>query len=159
MPQRVLFVCTGNSCRSILAEALLNHIGAGRFQAFSAGSHPMGTVNPHALALLREKGLPTAGLRSKSWDAFTQSSLDLVVTVCDDAAGEVCPLFPGSPPKVHWGMPDPARVTGTPAEVRLAFERTYALLESRLRALVALPEGLSTPALLESLKRIAGIAA
>jgi len=125
-PYNVLFLCTGNSARSIIAEALLNRFGEGRFQAFSAGSHPEGQVHPLALWLLQERGLPTDGLRSKSWDEFAVAgspSMDLVVTVCDNAAGEVCPVWPGQPMTAHWSFQDPAAVEGTEIERLSAFER------------------------------------
>jgi arsenate reductase len=133
----VLFLCTGNSARSILAEAYLNFAGGGRFRAFSAGSHPGGTVNPLALELLREKGIPTSGLRSKSWDEFAKPDaprLDFVFTVCDNAAGEVCPLWPGKPVKAHWGVPDPAAAHGSEAEKRRAFLDAFTLLSGRIDA-------------------------
>jgi arsenate reductase len=138
----VLFLCTGNSARSILAEAILNHRGGGRFKAHSAGSHPAGKVNPYALELLRSSGLGTAGLRSKSWDEFAirgAPPLDFVFTVCDDAAGEVCPLWPGQPVTAHWGLPDPAAVQGTDAQKRKAFLDVYNVLERRIGLFTSLP--------------------
>ena len=131
----VLFLCTGNSARSILAEAYLNHAGRGRFQAYSAGSHPGGKVNPFALDLLREKGIATAGLRSKSWDEFAAPGappMDYVFTVCDNAAGETCPLWPGHPVKEHWGVPDPAAVQGSDEEKRAAFLAAFDQLSRRI---------------------------
>jgi arsenate reductase len=138
----VLFLCTGNSARSILAEALLRHLGAGRFVAYSAGSYPKGQVNPLALRLLEEQGLPTAGLRSKSWDEFAApgaAPMNFVFTVCDQAAGEVCPIWPGHPITAHWGIPDPAAADGSEAERMLAFRRAFAQLERRIRLLLDLP--------------------
>jgi arsenate reductase len=134
-PYNVLFLCTGNSARSILAEVLLNSMGAGRFHAYSAGSHPKGSVNPHTLKLLSKNRLPTDGLRSKSWDEFATSGapkLDFVFTVCDDAAGEVCPMWPGQPLTAHWGVPDPARATGTEEEIDKAFFRAFEQLQRRI---------------------------
>ncbi|HWA42580.1 MAG TPA: arsenate reductase ArsC [Hypericibacter adhaerens] len=145
MPERifnVLFLCTGNSARSILAESILNRLGAGRFQAFSAGSHPKGAVHPLALELLAKLGYPTKNLRSKSWDEFAgwgAPPLDFVFTVCDDAAGEVCPVWPGQPMTAHWGLPDPAAVEGSPAEQHLAFAETYRLLNNRIGIFANLP--------------------
>ena len=133
----ILFLCTGNSARSIIAEAIMNKVGAGRFTAFSAGSHPRGTVNPHAISLLKRLDYDTTGFRSKSWDEFAAPDapkLDFVITVCDDAAGEVCPFWPGQPMTAHWGMPDPAAVEGTPTEIALAFAETYRMLDNRLNA-------------------------
>ncbi|GAB4352384.1 MAG: hypothetical protein Kow0073_08040 [Immundisolibacter sp.] len=138
----VLFLCTGNSARSIIAEALLNALGNGRFQAYSAGSHPTGVVNPHAIALLRRVGIPTAELRSKHWDEFARAGapmLDFVFTVCDKAAGEVCPLWPGQPMTAHWGVPDPAAVTGSDAQISRAFRDTYQVLRRRVELFLALP--------------------
>ncbi|MFN3523159.1 MAG: arsenate reductase ArsC [Phenylobacterium sp.] len=138
----VLFLCTGNSARSILAEAILNKMGAGRFTAFSAGSFPRGEVNPNALALLAKLGHPVEGLRSKSWDEFSgpgAPELHFVITVCDNAAGEVCPIWPGQPVTAHWGLPDPAAVDGSPAEVAAAFADTYRMLNNRLIAFTNLP--------------------
>jgi arsenate reductase len=133
----VLFLCTGNSARSIIAEAIMNRLGADRFQAYSAGSHPNGAVNPHALALLKKLDYPTESLRSKPWDEFSgpgKPPLDFVITVCDNAAGEVCPVWPGQPMTAHWGMPDPAAVEGTHVEVALAFADTYRMLNNRISA-------------------------
>ena len=141
-PYNVLFLCTGNSARSILAESLLNHWGTGRFRAFSAGSFPTGRVNPLALALLEEIRLPTAGLRSKSWDEFAAPGapqLDFIITVCDNAAGEVCPVWPGKPLTAHWGVEDPAAVTGSENERREAIRRTLMVLENRIRLFTSLP--------------------
>jgi len=140
-PYNVLFLCTGNSARSIIAEALLNRFGEGRFRAFSAGSHPKGQVHPLALRLLHERGLPTDGLRSKSWNEFAVAgspSMDLVVTVCDNAAGEVCPIWPGQPITAHWSFQDPAAVEGTEPERLRAFESVARELEARIRLLAAL---------------------
>lgn len=137
-----LFLCTGNSARSIIAEALLNALGQGRFRACSAGSHPAGTVNPHAVELLRSLGIPTAGLRSKRWDAFAAPgapALDFVFTVCDKAAGEACPLWPGQPMTAHWGVPDPAAVTGSPKQIERAFRDAYHVLRRRIELFLALP--------------------
>jgi protein-tyrosine-phosphatase len=144
-PYKVLFLCTGNSCRSILAEAIMNREGAGRFRAYSAGSFPKGQVNPHALALLKRLDYPTAELRSKSWDEFARDShpdapeLDFVFTVCDDAAGEVCPYWPGQPVTAHWGMPDPDKATGSEAEIALAFADAYRMLANRIGLFMNLP--------------------
>jgi arsenate reductase (thioredoxin) len=138
----VLFLCTGNSARSILAEAILNNRGKGRFKAFSAGSHPKGAVHPRALALLKREGLPTEGLRSKAWDEFARPGappLDFVFTVCDNAAGEVCPMWPGQPMTGHWGQSDPAAVEGTDLERTNAFREAFRMLERRIDLFMALP--------------------
>lgn len=141
MPLTVLVLCTGNSARSILGEALFNHLGEGRVRAFSAGSKPKGVPHPGALRLLARRGIDTAAFRSKSWEEFTAPgapAIDLAITVCGNAAGEACPVFFGSPLKAHWGLPDPADATGTEAEVDAAFEETWRLLEMRVRAFLAL---------------------
>ena len=145
MPDRVynvLFLCTGNSARSILAEAILNKDGRGRFRAFSAGSQPKGQVNRHALDLLRASGYATSDLRSKSWTEFAREDapkLDFVFTVCDNAAGETCPLWPGQPMTAHWGIPDPAAATGSEAEIALAFKDAFRMLKRRIDLFLALP--------------------
>ncbi len=138
----VLFICTGNSARSILAEAILNREGRGKFRAFSAGSHPKGEVHPYALDLLRRTNHPVAELRSKSWDEFAAPGapqLDFAFTVCDNAAGEVCPIWPGQPMTAHWGLPDPAAAEGNEAEKRAAFADTYRMLNNRISVFVNLP--------------------
>ncbi|HEY5607716.1 MAG TPA: arsenate reductase ArsC [Alphaproteobacteria bacterium] len=137
----VLFLCTGNSARSILAESILRHWANGRFAACSAGSHPKGAVHPYALDLLRSLKLPTAGLRSKSWDEFAREAaprLDFIFTVCDNAAGEVCPVWPGNPMTAHWGVADPAAVDGSETERREAFRRAFRELENRIKIFVSL---------------------
>jgi arsenate reductase (thioredoxin) len=139
---RILILCTGNSARSILAEAIINHLGAGRFVAYSAGSFPKGTVHPLALALLDELGWPTAGLRSKSWDEFAAvgaPALDLIITVCDNGAREVCPIWPGKPVTAHWGIADPAAAHGSEAQLRAAFRKAFDEMTERVVALLALP--------------------
>ncbi|MBK8738556.1 MAG: arsenate reductase ArsC [Betaproteobacteria bacterium] len=138
----VLFLCTGNSARSIMAEAILRQTGAGRFNAFSAGSHPAGKVNPLAIELLRASRMPVDGLRSKSWDEFARPGapeLDFVLTVCDNAAGEVCPIWPGQPMSAHWGIPDPAAVEGSGEEKHKAFAEACRLLLNRIRLFTSLP--------------------
>ncbi len=154
-PLNILVLCTGNSCRSVLGEALLNHLGAGRFRAFSAGSHPLGRINANALATLARHGLPTEGYRSQSWDEFEDAGIDIMISVCDSAAGEACPVYLGKAVRGHWGLPDPAHVEGNAAEVEAAFEATYAALEKRIRQLLALPvESLSREELTEALNKI-----
>lgn len=138
----VLFLCTGNSARSILAESLLNHLGDGRFRAYSAGSFPKGAVHPLSLELLRSAGLPTDSLRSKSWDEFARPgapAMDFVFTVCDQAAGEVCPIWPGNPVTAHWGIPDPAAVEGPDSVRRKAFREAFTALQTRIKLFVSLP--------------------
>lgn len=138
----VLFLCTGNSARSILAEGLMNRWGGGRFRGFSAGSHPNGSVNPHAIALLAKMGISTAGARSKSWDEFAAPEapqMDFIFTVCDNAAGEVCPYWPGKPMTAHWGVPDPAAVQGSDADKDKAFWSAFCALEGRIKLFAALP--------------------
>jgi arsenate reductase (thioredoxin) len=154
----VLFLCTGNSARSIIAEALLNHLGRGRFRAYSAGSHPAGKVNPFALELLQRLHLPIGGLRSKSWEGFAQPgapAMDFIVTVCDNAAGEVCPIWPGKPVTAHWGVADPAAVEGSDDAKRAAFRDAAAILRRRVEMLVSLPvDGLDEAAMKRELRGI-----
>jgi arsenate reductase len=141
-PRNVLFLCTGNSARSIMAEAILNQRGRGAFTAFSAGSHPSGEVRPEALEHLRSAHIPTEGLRSKSWDEFAQPEapqMDFIFTVCDNAANEVCPLWPGHPMTAHWGVPDPASAIGTPYQIARAFRDAFCLLDRRIQLFVSLP--------------------
>lgn len=154
----VLFLCTGNSARSILAEAYLNSAGRGKFRAYSAGSRPGGKVNPFALELLAKHRIDTEGLRSKSWDEFAapgSPELDFVFTVCDNAAGETCPFWPGQPVTAHWGVEDPAAVQGSDEQKREAFRRAFTLLSSRINRLLALPfDQLSRQALRTRLQEI-----
>ena len=138
----VLFLCTGNSARSIMAEAILNHKGKGRFTAYSAGSHPAGKVRPEALGQIEAAGLGLAGLRSKSWDEFSgpqAPQLDFVFTVCDNAAKEACPYWPGQPMTAHWGVADPAAVQGTPEEIARAFRDAFTVLDRRIALFLSLP--------------------
>ena len=138
----VLYICTGNSARSILAEAMLNHLGAGRFKAYSAGSAPAGAVNPRTLATLQHLKLPTEGYRSKGWEEFACADaphLDFVFTVCDQAAGEVCPVWPGQPMTAHWGMPDPAAVEGSEVAVEQAFLEAFVTMKRRIQLMLSLP--------------------
>ena len=154
----VLVLCTGNSARSILSEALINHLGQGRFRAHSAGSKPTGRVNPLAVRALEERGVPTAGLRSKSWDEFSAPGapvMDIVITVCDNAAGETCPLWPGTPARAHWGLADPAAATGSEEQRLAAFRDTLRQVEARAARLVAMKDPLHENRQLESeLRRI-----
>jgi protein-tyrosine-phosphatase len=143
-PYNVLFLCTGNSARSIIAEAILNGLGAGKFRAHSAGSQPKGRVHPQTLKLLKRMGYNIFDFRSKSWAEFVEPSapaLDFVFTVCDNAADELCPVWPGQPMTAHWGLPDPAEKTGAPAEIGLAFQETYKFLNRRIGVFNALPLG------------------
>ncbi|MBK7399588.1 MAG: arsenate reductase ArsC [Myxococcales bacterium] len=151
----VLILCTGNSCRSILGEALLNELGEGRFRAFSAGSRPVGKVNRDALATLARHGLGAAGYASKSWSAFDSGQIDLVISVCDSAAAEICPASLAGAARAHWGLPDPARVEGAPADIEAAFEETFRALERRVRRLVSLPvETMMMPTLVQAVNAI-----
>jgi arsenate reductase len=148
-PYNVLFLCTGNSARSVIAEAILNRLGAGKFIAHSAGSMPKGEVHPETLALLQRLNYDTSAFRSKSWDEFAQPGappLDFVFTVCDNAAGEVCPIWPGQPMTAHWGIPDPAAATGSQVEISRAFANAYGAMNNRIAVFVNLP--------LESLDRL-----
>jgi arsenate reductase len=141
-PFNVLFLCTGNSARSIMAEAILNKLGAGKFRAYSAGSQAKGQINPHTIQLLQSLDYDTSGFRSKSWDEFAKPgapALDFVFTVCDNAAGEACPVWPGQPMTAHWGIPDPAEAKGTPAEIAFAFKDAYRMLFQRIGIFTALP--------------------
>jgi arsenate reductase (thioredoxin) len=165
-PFNVLFLCTGNSARSIMAEAILNKLGAGKFRAYSAGSQPKGQVNLHAIALLQDLGYDTVHFRSKSWGEFARPGappLDFVFTVCDNAAGEACPLWPGQPMTAHWGISDPAEVRGTSTEVALAFKDAYRMLHQRIGIFVALPlrsiDQLSLQKKLRDIGRIEGATA
>lgn len=159
----VLVLCTGNSARSVLSEAIIGRRGAGRFQAFSAGSKPTGKVNPYAIKLLSAKGYDTSGFRSKSWDEFAGADapkMDIVITVCDSAAGETCPIWPGAPVQVHWGFPDPAYVEGTDAEKLQAFSDVYDAIDPFIEQLVALDvENMDAGALKAALRAIADRAA
>ena len=142
MAYNTLFLCTGNSARSVLAEATLNDLGRERFKAFSAGSRPGGIVNPFALELLTLRSHPAEGMRSKSWDEFATSGapqMDFIITVCDNAAGETCPFWPGHPASAHWGVEDPAAVEGSDDDKRAAFATAYAILRRRIELLLALP--------------------
>jgi arsenate reductase len=141
-PYNVLFLCTGNTARSIIAEAILNKLGAGNLRAYSAGSQPKGQINPHTIQLLQSLGYDTSAYRSKSWDEFANAGepkFDFVFTVCDNAAAEACPVWPGRPMTAHWGIPDPAQAKGTPAEIALAFKDAYRLLDQRIGIFTALP--------------------
>jgi protein-tyrosine-phosphatase len=159
----VLFLCTGNSARSVIAEAILNKLGAGRFRAFSAGSQPKGQINPHTVQLLDGLGYDTTAFRSKSWSEFAKPgapALDFVFTVCDNAAGEACPVWPGQPMTAHWGVPDPAEATDSPAEIGLAFKEAYRMLHQRIAVFTSLPirslDQLSLQAKLKEIGRMEG---
>jgi arsenate reductase len=165
-PYNVLFLCTGNSARSIMAEAILNKLGAGKFRACSAGSQPRGQVHPETLRLLKDLGYDISGLRSKSWNEFAKPGappLDFAFTVCDAAAGETCPVWPGQPMTAHWGVPDPAEARGTPAQVALAYKDAYRMLYQRIGVFTALPIGsldqLSLQSKLKEIGRMDGAAA
>lgn len=136
MKMRVLVLCTGNSCRSIMAEALLNTLGQGRIDAVSAGSHPTGTVHPRSLSTLGRHGIHTDNPRSKSWDEFSGQAFDIIITVCDAAAAETCPVFPGKAEKLHWSTPDPAQATGTDEEIQAAFDHAFLFLKERIETLL-----------------------
>ena len=165
-PFHVLFLCTGNSARSIMAEAILNKLGAGTFRAYSAGSQPKGKVNPHTRELLQSLGYDTSGFRSKSWNEFAKPgapALDFAFTVCDNAAGEICPVWPGQPMTAHWGVPDPAEAEGSAAEIALAFKDAYRMLHQRIGVFTALPirslDRLSLQRRLEEIGRMHGATA
>lgn len=136
MVSRVLVLCTGNSCRSVMAEALINYLGKGRFQAVSAGSKPAGYVHPKSIETLKRHGIDAGAPRSKSWDEFTGQSFDLVITVCDQAAAESCPVFLGPTKKLHWSTPDPAKATGTEAEISASFDRAFNMLKAHIEGVV-----------------------
>ena len=169
MPDRVynvLFLCTGNSARSVMAEAILNKTGRGKFRAFSAGSQPKGRLNPHTIELLEGLGYETSGLCSKSWEEFARPgapAFDFIFTVCDDAAGEACPVWPGKPMTAHWGIADPAAVTGAPTEVAKAFREAYRILSRHIEIFAALPfeklESMSMQAKLREIGRLEGATA
>jgi arsenate reductase (thioredoxin) len=160
-PYNVLFLCTGNSARSIMAEAILNKLGAGKFRAYSAGSQPKGNVHPETIRLLQSLGYDISGFRSKSWHEFAKPGappLDFVFTVCDNAAGETCPVWPGQPMTAHWGVPDPAEATGSDAEIALAFKDTYRMLNQRIGIFTSLPlRSLDTLTLQKKLRDIGRI--
>ena len=157
-PFNVLFLCAGNSARSIIAEVILNKLAPGKFHAYSAGSQPKGQVNPHTIQLLQSLGYDTSDLRSKSWNEFAKAGapvLDFVFTVCDNVAGETCPVWPGQPMTAHWGVPDPAEAKGSPAEIALAFKDAYRMLNQRIEIFTALPiRSLDRLSLLKRLKEI-----
>jgi arsenate reductase (thioredoxin) len=165
-PFNVLFLCTGNSARSIMAEAILNELGAGTFRAYSAGSQPKGRVHPETVRLLASLGYDASSFRSKSWSEFAKPgapSLDFAFTVCDNAAAEACPVWPGQPMTAHWGVPDPAEATGSPAEIALAFKDAYRMLHQRIGIFTALPlrslDQLSLRRRLEDIGRMDGATA
>ena len=162
-PLNVLFLCTHNSARSVMAEAILNKEGRGRFRAYSAGSQPSGKINPHAVTLLEGLGYDMSGFRSKSWNEFAKPgapTFDFVLTVCDDAANETCPVWPGQPMTAHWGIPDPSRATGTEAEIAFAFSEAYRMLATRIGVFLALPfksiQNLSLQSELRKIGRLEG---
>jgi arsenate reductase len=154
----ILVICTGNSCRSIIGEALFNHLGKGRIKAFSAGSQPLGRLNTGAVALLQRHGISTEGFSSQSWEAFENQLIDIAITVCDNAAGETCPVYLRPVPKAHWGLSDPGHVKGTDEDVKAAFEATYRAVERRINLMLALPlEDMSSEALVTELNAIGKI--
>jgi arsenate reductase (thioredoxin) len=156
----VFVICTGNSCRSVMGEALFNHLGRGRIKAFSAGSHPLGKINQDALATLARHGLPTVGYTSQSWDDFADQPMDIVITVCDSAAGEACPLYLTNAVRAHWGVPDPSHVSGTDTVKLDAFAQTFATLDLRVKKMLALPlETLSPDELTRELNEIGQLTA
>ncbi len=151
----VLILCTGNSCRSILAEALINHLGSNRLHAYSAGSHPTGQVNPNAIAVLQRNGIPTDGLASKSWDEFEGKGIDIVITVCDRAATEVCPAYLDGTIRAYWGLPDPALVTGSEEDITKAFQASYNALYVRITKMLELPlEDMTQAEIVDALSKI-----
>ena len=151
----ILVICTGNSCRSIIGEALFNHLGKGRIKAFSAGSQPLGRLNAGAVALLQRHGISTEGFSSQSWEAFENQPIDIVITVCDNAAGETCPVYLRPVPRAHWGLSDPGHVKGTDEEIKAAFEATYRAVERRINLMLDLPlEDMSSEALVSELNAI-----
>jgi len=151
----VLVLCTGNSCRSVMGEALFNSLGRGRVKAYSAGSYPTGKINQGALATLQRHGLPTEGYQSQSWDEFEDQRFNIVITVCDNAAGEVCPVYLNKAVRVHWGVADPAHLQGTQEEIEAAFEKTFGILERRVKKMLALPlEEMNDQELAEKLNAI-----
>lgn len=152
----IFVICTGNSCRSVMGEALFNHLGEGRLKAFSAGSHPIGRINTGALATLKRHNLPTEGYQSQSWDNFTDQPMDIVITVCDNAAGETCPAYLNDSVRVHWGLTDPGHVKGTDEETIAAFEETFSIIEQRVKSMLTLPlETMSPDELAVNLNTIA----
>jgi arsenate reductase len=156
----VFVICTGNSCRSVMGEALFNYFGRGRIKAFSAGSHPLGKINQDALATLARHGLPTEGYTSQSWDDFADQPMDIVITVCDSAAGEACPVYLTNAVRAHWGVPDPSHVNGTDTEKLDAFEQTFVTLDLRVKKMLALPlETLSPDELTRELNAIGQLTA
>ncbi len=151
----ILVLCTGNSCRSVLGEALFNHLGAERVKAYSAGSSPIGRTNTNAVKTLEKHGINTDGFSSQSWDEFENHKIDIAITVCDNAANEECPVYLNSVVRAHWGLSDPAHLKGTEAEIDAAFEKTYAAMEARVKKMLALPfEEFSTEQLTEALNKI-----
>ena len=154
----ILVICTGNSCRSIIGEALFNHLGKGHIKAFSAGSQPLGRLNAGAVALLQRHGISTEGFSSKSWEAYENQQIDISITVCDNAAGEICPVYLRPVPMAHWGLSDPGHVKGTDEEVKAAFEATYRAVERRINLMLALPlEDMSNEELIAELNAIGKI--